>query len=441
MSKPPFKKPNPPQRPPDSRTAALDILDQVLTGRRLLDDVLATEPSLARLPQRDHAFVRLLVATCLRRLGQIDAVLATCLDKPLGANAARVKNVLRLGACQLLFLETAPHAAIATSVDQVKGTRLNGFSGLVNAVLRRLDREGRALVAAQNAGRINTPDWMWESWCAAYGPETAQAIADAHLSEAAQDITAAKNPESWASRLDAELMPTGSLRRKSSGPVTGLPGFKDGAWWVQDMAAALPARLLGDVKGKDVADLCAAPGGKALQLAVRGAHVTALDKSARRLARMVENLQRMNLTARIVEADLAAWETADRFDAVLLDAPCTATGTLRRHPDGLRLKGPGDVAALADQQSALLDVAAGLLRPGGVLVYCVCSLEAEEGPFRIQDFLSRHPHFVRRPIQAAEVGGLSQIITPQGDLRTLPCHLAEQGGMDAFFAARLELQA
>lgn len=435
----------------DPRTVALDLLAAVLVDKRLLDEALDANPALSRLEDRDRAFVRLLVATVLRRLGQLDDVIRRCLDKGLPNKARRAQDVLRLGACQLLFLNTPPHAAIATSVDLVKGTQMAGFAKLINAVLRRLDREGREWVAAQDAARLNTPSWLWNSWVGAYGEETARAIATAHMTEAPVDITVAGDPAEWAERLEAELLPTGSLRRRRAervvgelpaapaggGDITALPGFAAGHWWVQDMAAALPARLLGDVKGKRVADLCAAPGGKALQLAVAGAQVTAVDRSAKRLVRFQQNLDRLKLTAEIVEADAAAWAPAEKFDAVLLDAPCTATGTLRRHPDGMRLKGPGDVAALADQQTALLRASLAMLKPGGTLVYCVCSLEPQEGEAQVERLLAAEPGVRRQPIAAAEVGGLTELLTPVGDLRTLPCHLADKGGMDAFFAARL----
>lgn len=423
---------------PDPRAVALDLLDAVLSDKRLLDEALDSHPAFARLEERDRAFARLLVAATLRRLGQLDELIGRCLDRKLPHKARRAQHVLRLGACQLVFLGTPPHAAIATAVDLVKGTALAGFAKLINAVLRRLDREGRDWAAAQDAARLNTPDWLWESWIAAYGTEIAGAIAAAHLTEAPVDITVTGDAAAWAERLDAEILPTGSLRRRGGGDVTALPGFSAGAWWVQDMAAALPARLLGDVKGKRVADLCAAPGGKALQLAVAGAAVTAVDRSARRLVRFRQNLERLNLTAEIVEADVAGWTPGAPFDAVLLDAPCTATGTLRRHPDGLRLKGPGDVAALADQQAALLNAAVAMLKPGGTLVYCVCSLEPQEGETQIERLLASGAPVRRVPVTPAELGGLAELVTPAGDLRSLPCHLADRGGMDAFFAARLE---
>lgn len=417
-----------------ARDIALDLLDAVLVRKRLLDEAFDAEPRLNRMDERDRGFARLLAATVLRRLGQIDDVLGRCMEKPIPLKALRVRDVLRLGAAQLLFLGTPPHAAISTAVDLLKGSQLAGFGGLANAVLRRLDREGRAWVAAQDAGRLNTPDWMWRSWVAAYGEATAAAIGQAHLHEAPIDITTAGDPTEWAERLEAELLPTGSLRRPG-GDIAALPGFAEGAWWVQDMAATLPVRLLGDVAGKRVADLCSAPGGKTLQLAAAGALVTAVDRSAKRQERVSENLARMGLAAEVVAADVAAWTPDTLFDAVLLDAPCSATGTLRRHPDGLRLKRPADVAKLAALQGRLLEAAAKMVVPGGTLVYCVCSLEPAEGGAQVATLPAG---FRRRPVQADEVGGLAELLTPEGDLRTLPCHLADKGGMDGFFAVRLE---
>jgi 16S rRNA (cytosine967-C5)-methyltransferase len=405
----------------DPRFIVLDLLDAVLTQKRLLDEALDQDGRLSRLADRDRAFVRLLVAVILRRMGQLDEVIGRCLEKDLSPKAGRVRNMLRLGACQLLFLDTPPHAAISTTVDLAKHSSLAGFAKMINAVLRRLDREGRAWVAEQDAARLNTPAWLWESWIETYGPDTARAIAEAHLREAPVDITVAKDPSLWVERLDAQLLPGGSLRRKAGGDVALLPG-----------------KLMGPVKGKRVADLCAAPGGKALQLAVMGADVTAVDRSAKRMLRFRRNLERLKLAATIVEADAAAWIPSTPFDAVLLDAPCSATGTMRRHPDGLRLKRPGDVAALADQQQALLKAAAAMTKPGGILVYCVCSLEPQEGEAQIAKLLQSDAAVERMPITKDEVPGLEMALTAEGDVRTLPHYAAEIGGVDAFFIARLK---
>ncbi len=419
------------------RAIALDLLSAILDRNRLLDEVLE-DSRLAGLDERDRGFIRLLLATVLRRHGQIEALIETCVDKPLAAKSAAVQHALRLGIAQLLFLDVAPHAAISTSVDLVKGTQLAGFSGLINAVLRRLDRDGAAMIAAQDAAQLNTPDWLWRSWVEAYGEDTTRAIAAAHLVEAPVDITVASDPQGWAERLEAEALPGGSLRRAGGGSVAGLPGFDEGKWWVQDAAAALPVRLLGDVAGRSVADLCAAPGGKALQLAAAGAVVTAVDRSAKRLVRFTDNLARLGLAATVVEADAGAWTPPQPFDAILLDAPCSATGTLRRHPDVAWHKNPAEVVKLAGVQARLLRAALAMLKPGGLLVYCVCSLQPEEGIEQVERLLAEGAPLRRIPITADELGGLADLVTASGDLRTLPCHLADRGGMDAFFAARLQ---
>ncbi|MGE4279718.1 MAG: RsmB/NOP family class I SAM-dependent RNA methyltransferase [Magnetospirillum sp.] len=433
--------PSPSSRPADPRVVVLDLLEAVLGHKKLLDEVLDSDPRLPKLSERDRGFARLLVATTLRRLGQVDALIDRCLERGLPAKAVRVRNMLRIGAVQLLVLQTPPHAAISTTVDLAKNSSLAGFAKLINAVLRRLDREGRDWMAEQDPARLNTPSWLWESWVAAYGPATATAIAGAHLLEAPVDITVAGDPALWVDRLQAEIMPTGTLRRFGGGDITQLPGFAEGAWWVQDLAASLPAKLMGPVKGKRVADLCAAPGGKALQLAVAGAEVTAVDRSAKRMIRFRRNLERLKLAATIVETDVAGWAPPAPFDCVLLDAPCTATGTFRRHPDGPHQKGPGDVAYLADQQHALLKAAAAMLKPGGTLVYCVCSLEPQEGEGQIERLLAGETGLVRDPILGSEVPGLEQAVTAQGEIRTLPHYLGDKGGMDAFFIARLRRSA
>lgn len=412
-----------------ARAVALDLLEAVLGRRRALDETLDGHRGLGALEPRDRAFARLLAATVLRRLGQIDALIAACLEKPLPPKAAGVKDILRLGVAQLLFLEVPAHASLDTSVRLAAlEARHAGFKGLVNGVLRRLQREGIGRIADQDAGRLNTPDWLWESWVKAYGEATARAIAAAHLAEAPIDITVKADPALWAKPLEAELLPTGSLRRPSGGSIQDLPGFTEGAWWVQDAAAALPARLLGEVAGKTVADLCAAPGGKTAQLAAAGARVIALDRSVPRLLRLKENLDRLGLEAEAVAADAAQWQPAEPVDAVLLDAPCSATGTIRRHPDVPHLKRPEDVPRLAATQTRLLAAAAAMVRPGGLVIYCSCSLQPEEGPAHSAHGLP----LVRVPIGPAEVGGQADLLTPDGDLRTLPSQ-----GMDGFFAVRL----
>jgi 16S rRNA (cytosine967-C5)-methyltransferase len=308
-------------------------------------------------------------------------------------------------------------------------------------VLRRIARQGAARLAALDPVALDTPAWLMERWVAAYGSDTARAIALANSHEPALDLTVRGDPTEWAARLGGRVLPSGTVRMVAHGPVPLLPGFAEGAWWVQDAAAALPARLFGDVGGLAVADLCAAPGGKTLQLAQAGARVTAVDRSELRLGRVKDNLQRLGLAAETVAADAAAW-TGGPFDAVLVDAPCSSTGTIRRHPDISWLKRPADLAGLTALQRRLLERAIPLTRPGGTIVFCTCSLEPEEGEHAVAGLLADHPELRRNPISPSEISGLSEFITPLGELRTLPSGWPDpdprMAGLDGFYAARLE---
>lgn len=420
-----------------ARRAAAELIDAVLGKRRTLDDALANVRGFEKLDGSERAFCAFLARTVLRRLGQIDALIDHCLEKPLPNKARGVRDCLRVGIAQLLFSATADHAAVSTTVDLCRALNLHAYAKLVNAVMRRLQREGEGLIAGQDAARLNTPAWLFESWTRAYGDETARAIADAHLQTPPVDLTPKDDPEGWAQKLGGDVVLGGSVRLSGGDALPTLPGFEEGAWWVQDAAARLPVALAGDISGKTAFDLCAAPGGKTLALAARGAAVTAVDISERRLARVRENLARTHLNAAVTAADVRDWQPDTLADVVLLDAPCSATGTLRRHPDALHLKSPADVEKLTGVQDALLDKAAAFVAPGGMLIYATCSLQPEEGLERIEAFLSRHSRFARIPITAGEIGGLTAAVSADGDLRTLPCHLAETGGLDGFFAARL----
>ena len=435
-----------------ARACALALFAAVVRRRQPLDDAWAAAlragRPLDRLAARDRAFARLLAMTTLRRLGQIDAAIERCLDRP--RLAARVRDVIRLGAAQLLFLGTPAHAAVDATVRLAPGD--GALKGLVNAVLRRLARDGAAWVADQDAARLNVPDWLWESWSSTYGEATARAIASVHLGEPPLDLTLKQPGEKaaarWAQRLDAAVLPTGSLRRAGGGRIEDLEGYRDGAWWVQDAAAALPARLLAEPLGgltkRTVLDLCAAPGGKTAQLAAAGARVIALDRSSPRLRRLGDNLARLGLEAHCIVADATTWQPAadePAADAVLLDAPCSATGTMRRHPDVAYTKLPADLARLIDLQARLLRAALGHLRPGAILVYVVCSLEPVEGRDQIAALLAAHRDLQRVPIEPVEVAGQGQFVTTDGDLQTLPCHFAGAGGLDGFYAARLRRRA
>jgi 16S rRNA (cytosine967-C5)-methyltransferase len=422
---------------PTARHIALDLIGGVLRRKRPLDDAIDDNPEIHRLAGRDRAFARLLVATVLRRLGQIDALIADCLNVPLPPRAAGVQDILRLGVAQLLFLRTPPHAAVATSVDIAQSRGFVSHKGLVNAVLRRLSTEGAERIGEQDAPRLNTPDWLWQSWSCTYGESMARAIATAHLKEAPLDLTLRDDAETWRSALDGVVLPTGTLRRAAGGALASLPGYAEGAWWVQDAAAALPAKLFGDIAGREVVDLCAAPGGKTAQLATAGARVTAVDRSSRRLERLVANLRRLDLAVEAVGADAVTWRPPHPVEAVLLDAPCSTTGAIRRHPDVPHLKSPEDVARLSAVQENLLRAAIDMLEPGGTLIYCTCSLEPEEGREQVEALLSNGVPVERREIEAREIGAEPEWITAGGDLRTLPCHFGEYDGIDGFFCARL----
>ena len=426
------------------RRVAADIVDGVLRRHRPLDEQLegaSAHPGLAGLADRDRALVRALVAVVLRRLGSLRHLLGLLLERGLPKDAPRVETALLIGAAQILFLDVPDHAAVDLAVRLVQADRNSmHFTGLVNAVLRRLTREGAARLAELDMATLDTPKWLMERWVAAYGEATARAIAAANASEPALDVTVKNDPALWAERLGGSVLPTGSVRLIAHGTVTALPGFADGVWWVQDAAAALPVRLLGDVAGLPVADLCAAPGGKAAQLAAAGAHVTAVDRSPARLARLEENLKRLSLTAALVCADVAEWDAAP-FDAVLVDAPCSSTGTIRRHPDVPWLKQPADVEKLTGLQRRLIERAVVLTKPGGTLVYCTCSLEPDEGEAIVNGLLAHETSVQRVPVNADEVYGRAEFVTEEGDLRTLPCHLPDadqrRAGLDGFYAARL----
>ncbi len=431
-----------------ARRIAADILDGVLHRRRTLDEQLdgaAAHPGLKTLSDRDRALMRRLVATILRRLGTLGHVLSRLLDRGIPTDAPRAQSALLIGAAQILWMDVPDHAAVDLSVRLVQSDRRAAkYAGLVNAVLRRCAREGQPLIDEVKAQTLDIPPWLLARWIAHYGEAAARQIATTLVYEPSLDITVKSDAAQWATRLHGEVLPTGSLRTLLQGSVTMLPGFADGQWWVQDAAAALPARLFGDVAAKTIADLCAAPGGKTAQLAQGGARVTAIDRSPGRMTRLRDNLARLTLDAETAVADAVEWEAEAKngsFDGVLVDAPCSSTGTIRRHPDVAWLRQETDIGALMAVQKRLLQKAVALLRPGGTLVYCTCSLEPEEGEQAISAFLTAESAVRRVPIEAGEVAGLTEIVTPEGDLRTLPSHLPHDdprlGGLDGFYAARL----
>jgi 16S rRNA (cytosine967-C5)-methyltransferase len=428
-----------------ARAMASDLIAGVMRDGRTLEDALSGAyklPLYRDLSATDRGLARLIAATVLRRHGQLEAILASYIERPLPPNRGQLMPILLAAAAQLVFLQIAPHAVINLAVEQTRrDPRARRFDRLANAVLRRVSEHGASIAARQDAARLNVPEWLLTRWTAAYGEGAARKIAEASLKEAALDITVKGESEKWARQLNGILLPTGTVRIAQEGRVEDLPGYREGAWWVQDAAAALPARLLRPEKGQRIADLCAAPGGKTAQIAAAGASVTAVDSSAQRLERLRANLARLKLPAEVVEADAADWRPGILFDSILLDAPCLSTGTIRRHPDILHLKRPGDLERLCELQARLLDNAAHLVKPGGFLVYCTCSLEPEEGPRQVERLLAGQP-FERVPISATEFGGPSDWVTPEGDLRTFPFHMPmahdKLSGMDGFFAARLK---
>ena len=424
-----------------ARQLASHLLNAVLRNKQPFDEAFAAssvKAAFSGLAFRDRAFARAIAATALRRLGQLEDMLGRFLDKPLPADAFEARFILIAGAAQLAFMEVAPHAAIGLAVEQAKGTRAaRHLAGLINAVLRRVNADKAAILAEQDASKLNTPPWLWQRWVRHYGEDTASRIAAAHLEEPPLDLSVKADAAAWAERLSGLLLPSGTVRLSVKGRIEDIEGYEEGAWWVQDAAAALPVLLLGDVKDLRVADLCAAPGGKTAQLAARGAQVTSVDVSGPRLRRLQENLARLDLKAETVRANVSEWTPPEPFSAVLLDAPCSATGTIRRNPDIPYLKSEADITALAAVQARLLKHALNLLKPGGHLVYATCSLEPEEGEERIRTVLAERNDIALLPIQADELGIPPEAITPQGLLRTLPFH---SGSMDGFFAARLMLQ-
>jgi len=439
-----------------TRRIAADIVDGVRRRHTPLDEQLGgrhAHPGLVTLSDRDRALTRRLVATVLRRHGTLRHLLGQCLEKGCPADAPRIETILMVGAAQILWLDVPDHAAVDLAVRLAQADKRGArYVGLVNAVLRRITRDGAAMIADADATTLDTPAWLMTRWTARYGAEQARAIAIANGQEPALDLTVKEQPESWAARLHGRVLPTGSVRTLVHGPVSLLPGYDIGAWWVQDAAAAMPARLFGDLANKRVLDLCAAPGGKTAQLAQAGAHVTAVDRSAARLKRLTENMTRLRLAATTIAGDALDLDDAQigaDYDAVLLDAPCSATGTIRRHPDIPYLKSDADIAKLTALQTRLLDRAVTLTRPGGTLIYCVCSLEREEGEAQVAALLARNPGVTRRPVRADDTGVAPDWINADGDLRTLPGHLpnpfpsdtpegdSRWGGLDGFFCARL----
>ena len=420
----------------NARGAAVAAISAVLRKKLPLERAAAESIESAPLAPRDKGFARALATESMRRLGQIEALIRHFVSKaPPPHKAGITPEILIAGACELLFLKTPPHAAVdaANRLAQADRNAVH-FKPLINAVLRRIAREGEAIAGSQDAAMLNTPDWLWPRWVSSYGEEKARAIAAVHAAIPALDLSFAG--EDVPAIADAVRLAPQTLRVTRAGRVEEMPGYREGRWWVQDFAASLPVRLFGNVAGRHAIDLCAAPGGKTAQLCAGEAHVTAVDIAPERLQILRENLDRLRFSAELVAGDARDWRPRESAPLVFLDAPCSATGTIRRHPDLPWLKSAADVEICAGLQTELLDAAAEMTAPGGILVYAVCSLEPEECEEQVEAFLARNGGFRREPVNAAEVFA-PQFVTASGDLRTLPCMWAERGGMDGFFAARL----
>jgi 16S rRNA (cytosine967-C5)-methyltransferase len=439
-------RPQPPEPPPrgmTARVAAARAVAEAVNNARPLDERFAADLSLrgSGADPRDAALARSIATVALRRLGTIRKALAERLEKGLPKRSGMLEWTLIVGAAQILFLDAPDHAAVDLAVRAARADSASApFAGLANAVLRAIAREREAILANSGPLDDDAPPWLAARWRAIYGEATAQAVAAAHRAEPTLDISVKSDAARWAERLGGIVLPTGSVRLDSHEAVVDLEGYASGEWWVQDAAAALPARLINARPGMRIADLCAAPGGKAAELAAAGADVTTIDRSAERLKLLAANFERLRLHSEIVVADALTFD-ASPFDAVLLDAPCTATGTIRRHPDVAWTKRPGDLTQLVRLQTQLLDKAIALSKAGGLIVYCTCSLEPEEGEAQVAAVLRRNPDVRRLQIEANEIGGLAECLTPSGDLRTLPCHLwgddPRRSGLDGFFATRL----
>lgn len=433
-----------------ARRIAAAVLGDVVQRRLALDDRLDTHlgsDEASELAAQDRGLVRAIATTAMRRLGTIRKALSERLKNGLPPGAPKLEPILISGVAQILFLGVPDHAAVDTAVRLAReDARCMHFTSLVNAVLRRIAREREAFLKSVNALRDDTPEWLARRWFETYGPESAVRIAASHADELAVDLTVKGNAVGWASRLGAILLPTGSLRLTNRDGIATLPGYSDGEWWVQDAAAAIPARLLRAEPGMRVLDLCAAPGGKTAQLALTGAEVVAVDRSVQRMARLEQNLARLKLKAETHVADALSFK-AEPFDAILVDAPCSSTGTIRRHPDVAWTKTQEDILKLVQLQKRILDRAVSLLKPGGMLVYATCSLERDESEAQIEALLKREPRLLRQPIAASEVGGMTELLNADGDLRALPYQFADitsddnarLSGCDGFYAARLKL--
>jgi len=433
-----------------ARMAAAKLLAIVIDAKTPLDGLTDNEhghPHYMALEPRDRALVRAILNTSLRFRVTIGKLIGKRLERPLPPNAHTLTHILHVAAAQILFLDIPDSAAVDLAVTHAKADpRTARFAALVNGVLRSLARAKEAELQPTLDATLDAPDWFAERLTAAYGTDRTREILAAHRIEAPVDFSVKSDAAGWAEKFGGIVLPTGTVRvERPSAAISELPGFGEGEWWVQDAAAALPAKLLRNIAGKKVADLCAAPGGKTAQLILAGADVTALDTSKNRLARLAQNLERLRLKATLVQADMLAWQPEELFDAVLLDAPCSSTGTVRRHPDVPWTKSAADIEKLAALQARMVAAAAKLVKPGGIVVFSNCSLDPAEGEDLYRVFLAGAERAEHDPIKPGEVSGADAFITEAGVLRTTPADLTLEtpgiSGLDGFFAARFRRTA
>ncbi|SIQ85181.1 16S rRNA (cytosine967-C5)-methyltransferase [Rhizobium sp. RU20A] len=428
------------------RKAAAKVLSAVVDRKTSLDGMFDSKggnPAILGLDEADRGLARALVTTALRHRRRLAGLFDSLLKTPLPEGARSLEHILMIGAVQILYLDVPDHAAVDLAVEHaLADPRTRRFANLVNALLRRIGRERDEMLAAMSDAPV-LPDWFRARLETQYGAEVATTIEASQLAPSAIDLTVKSDPEQWADKFGGRVLPTGSVRLPAdAGSIPKLEGFEEGAWWVQDAAASIPARLFGDVSGLAIVDLCAAPGGKTAQLVAAGAEVTALDQSASRLARLQDNLKRLGMAAQTIQSNMLDFQTDHLFDGALLDAPCSSTGTCRRHPDVPWIKDAADIETLAALQERMLRKALSLVRPGGLVVFSNCSIDKTEGEAVVARVLASDPSVSLRPVDPSLFPGLPEAFTSEGTLRTTPDMVApvgsSPGGMDGFFAAVLQ---
>ena len=419
-----------------ARSLALDILDDVFGQGRTIDESMEMRAYEQGISLIDKAFAYRLASEVTRRKGVIDALLVTFLTKPLKPSQQRVYHALMLGVVQLCVLDTPAHAAVHETVQVIADSSFAPLKGLVNAILQSILRKAPECKQQIKDVKNALPVWIAERWQTHYGTAFCNDVSQMLMQKPPLDIAVKSDVAAWAEKLEGVVLEGNIIRIAREVKVEELPGYKDGAWWVQDVGATLAGVALGDVSGKHVVDLCAAPGGKTAQLLARGAKVAAVDSSIKRMERFKSNMSRLGYSPEVLVADIRKWTPPAKYDAVLLDAPCSATGTLRKHPEVLWIRQKADVAKMAVLQRECLHAVLVWLPAGVPLVYTVCSLEPEEGELLVTDVLTYHKGVSIEPLKL-EGSAFAGAAQPDGSVRLLPTHFAAQGGNDGFYVARL----